>query len=200
MIFMTLKVGITGGIGSGKSLVCSVFETFGIPVYNADLNAKRLMTADPELKGSIVKEFGEGCYQDDGSLDREYLASIVFHDNEKLKILNSLVHPAVQKDVQQWFTMQDTPYAIEEAALIFESGAYKLLDRVITVTAPKKLRLKRVHNRDNVPYKEITRRMDNQWPEREKSRLSDFVIRNNGKISLISQIWNIHQELIRLNK
>ena len=136
---MIIKVGVTGGIGSGKSLVCAIFNFFGVPIYNADDRAKLLMVKNSALRSALLDQFGKACYLPSGELNREYLSSIVFHDDEKLRILNALVHPVVQKDVSRWFSEQNSPYAIEEAALIFESGAYKYLDKVINVSAPVNL-------------------------------------------------------------
>lgn len=192
---MTYKVGVTGGIGSGKSLVCGLFSLLGVPVYNADLNARSLMENDPDLKNALVRAFGPEVYVQ-GHLDRKRLASLVFQDKKKLELLNSLVHPVVRKDAIQWFQNQSAPYAIKEAALIYETGGEKDLDAVIVVTAPLRLRLKRVHRRDGSSYREILARMKNQWPESEKISKADFVIRNNGLKSLVKQVWQIHQRLI----
>ena len=138
-----LKIGLTGGIGSGKSTVAKVFEVLGIPVYYADEAAKRLMNEDENLKEKLQQQFGKQTYVD-GKLNRGYLSSLVFNDPEKLAILNSIVHPATIEDAAKWMTQQKTPYVIKEAALIFESGSQKDLDKVIGVFAPAPLRILRV--------------------------------------------------------
>lgn len=140
-----LLVGITGGIGSGKSLVCRILEVLGIPVYNADARAKWLLAHDEPLKSAVIKNFGEEAYGADGQLNRQFLAGKVFNDSGQVEILNQLVHPRVGQDFNQWVTRQrDAAYLVKEAALLFESGSYKTLDQVITINAPEAIRIKRV--------------------------------------------------------
>lgn len=196
---MTLKVGVTGGIGSGKSLVCSLFSLIGVPVYNADQRAKSLMDTDSHLISKIIDVFGPEIYGHD-RLDRKKMASIVFNDQKKLAVLNSLVHPVVKKDAEDWFNEQHFHYAIKEAALIYETGGDQALDVVIVVTAPLQLRLKRVHRRDGSSYRDILARIKNQWPEAEKIKKADFVIRNNGKRSLVEQVWKLHRKLLSISE
>lgn len=193
---MTLKVGVTGGIGSGKSIVCRIFNLLGVPVYNADLAARSLMENDPQIRSRLIEAFGVETYTSAGKLNRGYLAKAVFDNAGQLKRLNSIVHPAVFRDAEKWFSQQTFPYAIKEAALIFETGGEKDLDLVITVTAPVKLRLKRVHQRDGISYLEIQDRMKNQLPEIDKVKRSDIIIRNNGRGSLVEQVWRTHQKIL----
>lgn len=167
---MALRVGITGGIGSGKTTVAEIFELLGIPVYNADAAAKELMNTDEELKNAIKKNFGETAYKNN-ELDRTYLASVVFNDPEKLMLLNSLVHPVTIKNAEQWMKAQTTAYAIKEAALMFESGADKMLDYVIGVTAPQKLRILRVMNRDGISREAVLKRLSRQMDEEKNKSL-----------------------------
>ena len=186
-------VGLTGGIGSGKSTVAKVFETLGIPVYYADDAAKRLMNTNPSLKQEIVRHFGTESYKD-GTLNRAYIASIVFGNNEKLDHLNSLVHPATIEDSQQWVNQQTAPYIIREAALLFESGAHKGLDFVIGVSAPLPLRIQRVMQRDGLSKEEIEKRISRQMDEEEKMRLCDFVIKNDEQTLIIPQILELDKK------
>ncbi len=191
-----LQVGITGGIGSGKTTVCRLFEVLGIPVYYADERAKQLMVEDEALVRQIRDSFGDKAYTEEGQLNRAYLADIVFSNPEKLQQLNALVHPAVGRDSRRWHEEQtDAPYTLREAALIFESGSFRQLDKVITVTAPKELRIERVMRRDQVDREAVTARMENQLPEEEKVKRADYVIYNDGRRSLIHQVWAIHQWL-----
>lgn len=197
-----LKIGITGGIGSGKSTVCRLFEELGIPVYNADERAKYLMQHEHYLIDEIKKNFGEEVYEN-GQLNRALLASKVFHDKEKVNLLNSLVHPAVFRDSERWVEEQQTahpPYAIKEAALLIEAGSYKYLDKLIVVTAPLAVRLQRVCERDQVSVEEVQARMKNQLPEEEKIKLADFVIVNDkGREDLRIQVQKIHEQLVELS-
>ncbi len=190
-----IKVGITGGIGSGKSTVAKVFEVLGIPVYYADDAAKRLMNEDELLKTELQELFGKETYID-GKLNRKYLADLVFNDEEKLSLLNSIIHPATLRDSDQWMTQQSTPYAIKEAALIFESGAQEHLDYVIGVSAPLPARLQRVMKRDHVTREEVKARMEKQLDESIKMRLCDYVITNDETELVIPQVIKIHEELI----
>ena len=151
-----LKIGLTGGIGSGKSTVAKIFEVLGIPVYYADDAARQIMNTDKELKAALVKHFGEQTYKDK-ELNRPWLASVVFGDSEKLKLLNSLTHPATIRDANRWIQQQTSPYIVKEAALLFESDAYKYLDKIVGVSAPTELRLTRAMDRDAVTRDEVLR-------------------------------------------
>ena len=191
-----LKIGITGGIGSGKTTVCKMFEVLGIPVYYADARAKALMTEDPILVAQIKDLLGKKVYQKDGSLDRKRIAKIVFNDKEKLTQLNSLVHPAVAIDGENWHKSQtDVSYTLKEAALLVESGSYKSMDYLISVWAPKELRIERVQIRDNTSREEVEARIDKQMPEIEKLKAADLVIINDENSSLIEQVMKIHKLL-----
>ena len=197
-----LKAGITGGIGSGKTTVCRMFEKLGIPVYYADDQAKYLMQHEHFLIDQIKKNFGEDVYVN-GTLDRKLLASKVFNDPARLALLNSLVHPAVYRDTERWMEEQITkkvPYVLKEAALLVETGSYKALDKLIVVTAPLNTRIERVSERDKISEDEIMARVNNQLPEEEKVKLADFVISNNGGLDeLEQQVLKIHEKMIEEN-
>jgi dephospho-CoA kinase len=156
-----LKVGLTGGIGSGKTIVAHIFELLGIPVYYADDRTKWLMNSNEELKSSVIKNFGEESYINN-ELNRRYLASVVFNDREKLNLLNAITHPVTIRDAEEWMLQQTTPYVIKEAALLFESGATEKLDYVIGVYAPQHIRVKRVMARDNLSAEEVMKRISKQ--------------------------------------
>ncbi len=195
-----LKVGITGGIGSGKTTVCKIFELLGIPVYYADDRAKWLMKNDKELVSGIKELIGQEAYTDDGHLNRPFIASIIFNDKDKLTKMNALVHPAVWKDGEIWNSQHtDAPYTLKEAALLYETGGYHLMDKMITVFANKEIRLKRVMGRDQATRKEVLARMDKQMPNLEKARLADYVIKNDGQHPIIRQTLKVHQELLKLS-
>ena len=192
-----LRVGLTGGIGSGKTTVAKIFEVLGIPVYYADEETKRLMNTDPVIRQNILKEFGERAYDEHG-LDRSYLASVVFNDEKKLALLNSLTHPATIEHANKWMQQQHSPYIIKEAALIFESGSNKHLDYVIGVSAPEEIRIRRVMERDGVSEEQVRSRMARQMNEEEKIALCDFVVVNDEREFLITQVLSLHVELVKL--
>lgn len=194
-----LKLGLTGGIGSGKTTVAKVFEVLGIPVYYADDAAKRLMNEDAELKQKIKEIFGDDIYDGD-LLNKKQLASIVFNDPEKLNTLNRLIHPATIKDAAVWMEKQTSAYTIKEAALIFESGAQEHLDYVIGVTAPAPLRIHRTMHRDNITREEVIARMDKQMDDTIKMKLCDFVIKNDEQEMLLPQVLALHEKLLILSK
>ena len=192
-----IKVGLTGGIGSGKTTVAKVFETLGLPVYYADDKTKYLMNSNPDLKASIIQHFGNDSYKD-GELDRKYLASIVFNNKEKLELLNSLTHPVTIRDAEEWMSQQTTPYIIKEAALLFESGAAEKLDYVIGVYAPQHIRVKRVMDRDNLPVEEVMKRISRQIDEEMKMKLCNFVITNNDQQLVIPQVLELDKKFREL--
>ena len=192
-----LRIGLTGGIGSGKSTVARIFEVLGIPVYKADDEAKRLMTEDVTLRSNIISSFGEASYTND-ILNRKYLSEQVFNDSEKIKLLNSLVHPATLKDAAEWMEKQKAPYVIKEAALIFESGSEKMLDYVIGVKAPLALRIERTIKRDNVTSERVQARIDLQMDEEEKLHLCDYIIVNDEKQMLIPQVLALHENFLKV--
>lgn len=192
-----LKIGLTGGIGSGKSTVAKVLEVLGVPVYYADEAAKELMHSNELLKQQLILHFGKETYFEDGQLNRKHLSSIVFNNKEKLELLNSLVHPATIADAKEWFSKQQSPYVVKEAALLFESGTAEGLDYIIGVTAPAALRIKRVMDRDGVTADEVKRRMANQVDDTLKMKLCDFVLYNNEQELLLSQVLTLHNELIK---
>ena len=194
-----IRIGLTGGIGSGKSTVAKVFEVLGIPVYYADDAAKKLMNEDEELKEKIKKEFGESIYKEE-KLDRKKLADIVFTSPEKLNLLNALVHPATLKDAEKWMQEQTSHYCIKEAALIFESGAHEHLDYVIGVTAPAPLRILRTMQRDGVTKEEVFARMDKQMDDSIKMKLCDFVIQNDEQEMILPQVLALHEKLLSLQR
>jgi dephospho-CoA kinase len=195
-----LKVGITGGIGSGKTTVCKIFEKFGVPVYYADERAKHLMVSRQEIIDKVKEIFGKKAYLPDGSLDRKYIAGIAFNHPEKLRQLNAVVHPAIHRDGNEWHRQQNVPYTLNEAALMVESSGHKRMDVLIVVTAPEELRIKRVMDRDGVSKQAVLERIKNQLPEEEKVNAADFIIENDGKNSLILQVWDLHKKLIELHE
>jgi len=195
-----LKIGITGGIGSGKSTVAKIFELLGIPVYYADAAAKDIMNRDPELKAQVQQHFGADVYDSNGQLDRKRLGNIVFNDQEKLQLLNSLVHPATIRDSEQWAGRQKSPYVLKEAALLFESESFHYLDKVIGVSAPQPLRILRVMQRDKVSRNEVFARMHKQMDETIKMRLCDYVIYNDEQQMVIPQVLKLHEELLAVGK
>lgn len=192
-----LLVGITGGIGSGKTTVSKVFKSLGVPVYYADDRAKQLMVQDDALVIDIKALFGEESYDREGQLNRTYLAQRVFSDAQELEKLNALVHPAVGRDFANWVADHNThPYLLKEAALIFEAGSYKQLDKVMVVTAPREERVKRVLLRDiHRSREQVLAIMEKQLSEGERKRRADFIIDNSGKVMVIPQVVGLDQKL-----
>ncbi|NOS55636.1 MAG: dephospho-CoA kinase [Cyclobacteriaceae bacterium] len=197
----TFQVGITGGIGSGKSVICKIFTCLGVPVYDADSRAKSIMTTDGILIEQIKKEFGDLAYLPDGSLDREYLSRVIFENQEKRTLLNQMVHPRVAADTDRWLDQnREASYVVREAALLIESGAYLRVDKVILVTAPEELRIKRVLARDPHRLKEeVIKIIATQLPEEEKKKKADIVVHNDETQLLVPQIWQLHNQLLKLN-
>jgi len=190
-----LKVGITGNIGSGKTTVSRIFEILGVPQFYADDAAKKVMVEDPILIDTLKKEFGRESYFDDGSLNRKYIAGIVFNNETELAKLNAIVHPAVFRAFDNWLAgIKNAPYVMKEAALLFESSSYKMCDKTIMVTAPLELRINRVMQRDNLTRAEVESRNARQFSEEEKIQLADFVIRNDDTELVIPQVLELHKQ------
>jgi len=181
-------VGITGNIGSGKTTACRVFEILGIPVFHADIEGRKILT-DPHIKEKIVNEFGSEMLNTDDEIDRKILARIVFENPDNLSKLNRIIHPEVHKQFQQWLVAkQDFSYVLYEAAILFESGHAEAMDRIITVTAPESIRIKRVMKRDSVSAEDVNKRSRQQWDESRKIEKSDFTIINDDEHLMIPQI------------
>ncbi len=195
-----IQIGITGGIGTGKSIVCKIFKVLKVPAYDADSRAKAVMTTDGILVEAIKKEFGTLSYKTTGELNREYLSKEVFSDEVKLKKLNALVHPRVAADYETWLSKHTAqPYVLKEAALLFESGSYKAMDKVLVVSAPLELRLQRILSRDaHRNESQVRSIMSNQLAEEEKSKRADYRIENDEKHSLLEQTLQLHQQFLAL--
>jgi len=195
-----LKIGITGGIGSGKTTVCKIFETLGIPVFYADTAAKNIMTSDTMLIEGVREAFGRDSYFDDGRLNNKHIASIVFNNESELSRLNALVHPAVFRAYDAWTAQLPigTSYALKEAALLFESGSYQTSDKNILVTAPLELKLARVMRRDSVSADQVRARMDKQFTDEQKQKMADYLVSNNEINSLIDQVLKLHHLFLNL--
>ena len=191
---MAVMIGLTGGIGSGKSVVAKVFATLGIPVFNADEEAKSIMQTSTEIKTKLIEQFGTDIYNAHG-LDKEKLANIVFNDPFQLQLLNAIVHPVTIQAAKDWAAKQTSPYVIKEAALIFESGAADGLLKVIGVTAPLSIRIHRVMQRDGITKDQVDARMRNQISDTIKMRLCDYVIENNNQQMVIPQVLEIDKAI-----
>lgn len=187
-----IKIGITGGIGSGKTIVTQIFNILGVPIYNSDLEARKLMMEDVALKADIKHHFGEDAYLETGNLNRKYLSDLVFNNTEKLQLLNSVVHPAVFKHFQNWCSLQKAPYLLKEAALLFETDFYKQNDFNILVSSPLEMRIKNVMARDQCSREKVLTIINKQMPENDKEELADFIIHNNEKNFLINQVLALH--------
>ncbi|WP_297695971.1 dephospho-CoA kinase [uncultured Eudoraea sp.] len=190
-------IGLTGGIGSGKTTVAKLFEELGVPVYNSDLKAKKLMQDSKEIRNAIVDLLGEESYALE-KLNKKYIADKVFGDKELLQKLNAIVHPAVRKDFISWVKKKRTPYVIQEAAILFENNSYKIFDKVILVKATKEARLERILARDNISREEILARMENQWNDSKKIPLADYIIENTDLEETKLQVEKIHHQLTKL--
>ncbi|UXP33805.1 dephospho-CoA kinase [Reichenbachiella agarivorans] len=190
------KIGVTGGIGSGKSTVCEIFRSLGIPTYDADTRAKALMNENPLIKTQIIAAFGEEAYQD-GVLNRAYLADQVFTKGENTQVLNSIVHPAVGKDFEAWASEQNSPYVIKEAALLIESGSYQSLDALINVTSPMEIRIARIKKRDSFrSEEEIKGIINKQLSDEERNRIADYILHNDEQQLLIPQVLALHEKFL----
>lgn len=195
-----ISVAVTGGIGSGKSVVCKVFQHLGIPIFNADFQAKQLMQNDPVIKNMLLEYFGTDIYRSNGELDRKKLAKIIFNDQFALQKVNQLVHPAVYNAFQQWASQQVSRYVIQEAAVIFENNHQQRFDKIITVTAPNDLKINRTMQRDNIPREAVLQRIQNQLPDAYKVEHSNFTVINDDVHLIIPQILAIHKQLMNNGK
>ncbi len=189
-------VGLTGGIGSGKTTVSKMFNELGVPVYTSDERAKQLMVTSHEIKQQLTLAFGEDSYDEHGQLNRSYLAAIVFNNANALHTINSIVHPAVGKDFKEWARAQESPYAIKETAILFENDLHHQCDIVITVTAPVKIRVARVMDRDDATEDQVLARAKNQWSDEQRVALSDHVINNIDLADTLVQVKEIHRQIL----
>jgi len=194
----SLKLGVTGGIGSGKTTVCKVFSVLGVPVFSADDEAKNILERDRELQLKINSFAGRDLFPG-GKLDRRELASLIFSNKDLLDKVNSVVHPAVFRSFSEWVRMQDTPYTIMEAAILFESGAFRLMDRIVTVVTPVEERIERLIESKKLSREQIIERFKNQIDDESRITRSDFVIFNSENEMIIPAILGIHQEMIKLH-
>lgn len=190
------KIGITGGIGSGKTTVAKIFEQLGVSVFYADEESKNILHQNEKVKEQLIAVFGQDLYPNN-TLDRAFLAARIFNNPEELKMVNAIVHPAVAEAFTNWANQQKGQYVLQEAAILFETGGYKRMDANILVTAPEDLRIKRVMKRNAISQQEVKERMKNQWKDEQKMPLADFVIHNNELEMLIPQVLKIHQELTK---
>jgi dephospho-CoA kinase len=189
-------VGLTGGIGSGKTTVANYFKELGVPIYIADVEAKALMNRSKVIKRKLIQIFGEDTYENN-NLNKAFIAGKIFNDKSLLEQMNSIVHPKVASHFKRWLKKQAAPYVIKEAAIIFENGSYKSLDLTITVVAPENIRIKRVIERDNSTAEKVEAIIKNQWSDAEKVKLSDFVIENISLEDTKLQVKKIHQEILK---
>ena len=191
-----LIIGLTGGIGSGKTTVAKLFEKYGIPVYYSDTEAKKLMNRSKIVKRKLISKFGEDVYKD-GNLNRPFLASIIFNDKDALNYVSNIVHPKVAQHFKRWINKQKAPFAIQENAILFENGSYKNMDKIITVTAPLETKINRVINRDKTTKKQVLERIKNQLTDDEKIKKSDFVINNIDLADTKKQVEQIYLQLLK---
>ncbi len=192
-----LKVGITGGIGSGKSVIAKIFASLGIPVYNADTEARQLLNTNKEVQQQIIARFGEDSYKE-GRLNNSYISSVVFNDPEKLEILNAITHPAIIAHGERWVQQQTTSYTVKEAALFFESGSASSIDFMIGVYTPENIRVTRVQLRDGLTPEKIKQRIRNQLDESIKMKLCDAIIDNSGTLLVTPQVITLHEKFLKM--
>jgi dephospho-CoA kinase len=183
-----VKVGITGGIGSGKSTICNFFSIMGIPIFNADLVAKQIMDGSSVVRNKMMLQFGKDIYLPNQALDRKKLAGIIFNSPPLLQEVNSIVHPEVRNAFFDWCERQHSTYVVHEAAILFESGFYEIMDFTILVTAPEQMRVDRVIKRDKLSEKEIKKRISKQWPDKKKKHLADFIIANDNRKLILPEL------------
>jgi len=192
-----IKIGLTGGIGSGKTTVANYFIELGVPVYFADNEAKKLMNSSKEIKKKLISAFGEDTFNEEG-LNRAYLAELVFKDKNKLSIINAIVHPEIAKHFSKWVKKQNADYIIQENAILFENDTASKFDYIITVTAPIDVRIDRILNRDTTTKEAILARINNQWDDIEKIKLSDFVIDNFNLVDTKKKVKKLHKKLLKI--
>ena len=194
-----LKIGITGGIGSGKTTVCRIFESLCIPVFYADTVAKQIMVTDTLLVAGVKAAFGDESYTIEGKLNNKYIAQIVFNDQQELDKLNALVHPATFRAFERWMNTvpAGTPYILKEAALLFESGSYRLCDKSVLVTAPVDIRIARVMERDEVSREQVASRINKQLSDEIKKGMADYFIENKETAALIPQVLKLHHQFLK---
>ncbi len=192
---MAITVGITGGIGSGKSTICNIFRLLGVPVFVADVAAKELTNTSPEIKSGLIDLFGSDIYTPNGTINRKKLAGIIFNDEIQLQKVNELVHPVVRAEFLKWAHQQETPYVIHEAAILFESGFYKMMDFTILVSAPEEMRIERVSQRDGATPEEVKERISKQWNDEQKRKLASIELTNDNRELLIPRIIEIDKQL-----
>ncbi len=194
-----IVIGLTGGIGAGKSTVANFFKELGVPVYVADTEAKRLMHTSKVVKRKLIEEFGEKTYIDN-KLNRTYLASIVFNDASKLAAINAIVHPSVANSFKRWTRKQKAAYVIQENAILFENNNFGKFDFIVTVTAPIEEKIARVMSRDNAKRSEVLLRIQHQLSDEEKAKKSDFVIQNNTLATTQKKVQRIHKKLMEFSE
>lgn len=192
-----LRIGLTGGMGSGKSVVARLFQVLGVPVFEADAEAKALMQHDTVVRDAVIARFGAEVYPN-GELDRARLASMAFGDDGKIAALNAIVHPAVRKAFAAWANERDAPYVVMEAAVMAENEGYRSFDRVITVSCPEAIRIQRVMERDGVKQEAVRARIRHQASEEDWQRIAHFTVKNDGTELVIPQVLAIHGQLQKL--
>ena len=197
---MPIKVGITGGIGSGKSTICKIFKLLGVPVFEADVVAKQLQNTNQKVKNGLINLFGKDIYTHEGVVDRKKLASIIFNDDFQISKVNELIHPVVREEFENWLKKQNSTYIVHEAAILFESGFYKMMDFTILVSAPEEQRVEWVMKRDGVNREIVTQRIKRQWNEEKKQKLASFVIYNNNNNLIIPEVITIDKNLKEYGK
>ena len=196
MKVLTYIVGLTGGIGSGKTTVARFFNELGVPIYIADDEAQKLMTESPLLKRELIALFGPKVYEN-GQLNKLLISESIFKDKTTLKAINNIVHPVVAIHFNKWLGLQESPYVIKEAAIFFENGSYKSLDAIITVVAPEECKIRRIMQRDIKSKKQIKAIMNNQWSDKKKIKMSDFVIENTNLKQTKLLVKEIHEKLLK---
>ena len=194
-----ITIGITGGIGSGKSMICRLIDTMGYPVFYSDTEAKRLLIEDSQLRDKVIQIFGEKAY-DNTTLNRSFIAQQIFTNPAKKELLEGAVHPSVRKAFKQWSQTQATEFVFNEAAILFETGSYKNFHHTLLVCSPIELRIERIKKRDGISEEEIRHRINNQWSDEQKMKLADFVIQNNEKQLLIPQVIETLEKLKQLHE